>query len=882
MSYLAREHPLRPHRAALLAALACLVLSAGALAQTHPRLLFDSADLTDMQSRMSDPYYADPWNEILIECRFVWGPGQSINTSSPQRMYRQAICAHGLLLLIDPTTAADSLYDSDDRFFDYFWAVFNYSGWSDLFGDSDITTGYLLTGLALGYDIGYPNFTAAERTQIVTKLGNIADQMLTGDMVAVPTDLNDPTEGYKRTYKVLRNKFIIPVSALGMVAYCLEGEVDETRRQTWLTRLDECLTAFTNHARPDGVSPESYAYHEYMMQPFLMMLEARSRATSTNLFESIPYVKNHAYYSTYAWIPGGNHSFTVGVPFGDGDPAPPASMRLTAAHLAGRIAGHTARMDEVCNWAQWSEVNGPLVNSYERDDCLRYVVGNDAVAITSPTALGLPTWRYFPDSGLFVWRSGWDDIATYFALFCGPQLGGHMQPEMGNFIVYKGGSPYIAHHGYTDTRRTEHHNVLRIAGAGQYGDGGYQHTEPEPPEHWPNIEEVVATEDGFYVRADLTPIYSDSSLISYVREYVGFQDHYFVRDNIERSGSATAESYLHAYMTDPPVANIYIENQYAPLDIDSNRSGNPWAGSGTQYTVTPRTSGPYTGAMHVVDLSAAAWSSAVSQSIVSIHNSGDTQRGYKMVRTQSGAAVTGLMGFAFASSGRSLSKWPASDGEGFLATSASGDVVRCAWPASGGAISGTQGLELSGTMGGVGDGRGIYWGRNVTSLKLRGQKALSATEPVSIMAHTGGAATGRFAIRCDSAADIVLYHPDPVSAVSVDGVALGSGWSWNERFLTLTGFGPYSDAAQVRTTIDSSALKPGFTPQQALRIESDGQFFAAAWDYDSSQWVGSVDSLQEGYLTYSATADSWIGAFLYDYAQAGYVEGAYALWRDAD
>jgi len=75
---------------------------------------------------------------------------------------------------------------------------------------------------------------------------------------------------------------------------------------------------------------------------------------------------------------------------------------------------------------QWAEFFG-------RDDFLYLATDGEAGRMPDSTAYSLPV------SGLYSMRSGWDEDAVCLVLKCGPDGGGHSQPDNGTFDLYAGG-----------------------------------------------------------------------------------------------------------------------------------------------------------------------------------------------------------------------------------------------------------------------------------------------------------------------------------------------------------------------------------------------------------------------------------------------------------
>lgn len=789
----------------------CLVLLLGraSAAPAHPHLFYTASEVASLRARISDPFYANSYNEILIDCRSTYSPSDPIPNSS-RINNGQAIISHGALLLLEPTgRAIQDRYQSNKLFFSYFDAVLNMSGWSDFFGNTPFDSSFLLISLCIGYDMHYDKFTSTQRADIVNKLAARADYLVNNasEFFEVPADLSNPSWEYLHVFKILRNRTMIPIGALGMIAYTLEGEVNETRRQTWLAKVDELLGVWNQYVSPDGISHEGYSYHEYLMRSLFPMLHARSRRTGVNQFTLIPYIKQYALASIYSWVPGGDRSFIQPIPFGDCDTEPPAPLPTHAALAARMLKGASDESDHLANWMQYRAMGQLANNAYNRVDPLQFFWADSSITMRSPDELKLPHFRYFPNRGLFVWRSGWDDMATYFAMTCGPTIGGHQHPEMGNFVIHKGGAPFVAHHGYNKTRRTEANNLMIINSQGQWGDrfeDGEGTTQPQPSSRWASITKVIADDDYFDVLTNLKPIYRDTTIQGYTREFVQAAGVFFVLDRLSMATGVTGsfQNIVNAYATTQPVYDI---NTFKVLDIDSNMTANPWTGSGRTHQIKPRQSGPFTGSMTVQDLSPESWTATVVKSNV---NNADNQfvgRGYRLLLSRSDNATDLLMAYYFPQTGRSVSAWPnANVGSGFMIKSGSAVQALGVWSNTG-AVNNSSGLTLAGEMGGLDLTANSMWGRNVTKLQYNSRTYISSTVPVSLFCAL--TATGeRIRLQSNAAASVSIYLPTRPTAVKLNKSTLSqSSWSWSNQTLKLT-LSAQSSQALIEATWPKNAV----------------------------------------------------------------------------
>jgi hypothetical protein len=771
-------------------------------AQPHPHLFFDQADVAMIQARAQSAradngnFFADPYNEILIDCRSPYGPGKPVPIMSGSNLSSrnaQAIISHATLLLADPNgLAVADRYQSNTRFLDYYFAILDDPGWSSYFNNDPFNTTLFLIALCTGFDWHFDIFTDTQRNDIITKLAARADYLLANETVffEMPADLDDPDLGFQSTFKVLRNRDRIAMSGLGFVAYTLAGEVDEGRRQGWIAKVDELLGLFKTHNTTDGYWFEGFTYHTFLNKSLYPMLTVRSRKTGINEFMFHPQFSQAPIYSIYSWVPGGDRSFIESNPIGDADTdGPPADVRSLDALSAAQLKGHADGLDHLANWMQFRSLGGLSNNSYSRVDPMQFIWSDDSIAMASPQDLGLPTFHHYPERGAFTWRSSWDSMATYFAMLCGPVIGGHQQPEQGNFIFYHGGTPFITHHHKTLNRRTEHHNVLMVNDAGQFGDrhiDGEPLTEPQPESNWPKIMNLVADTGFFNIFCDLKPIYREPQFREYQREFLYTCGTLFIRDRIRDNDDATYDLLLHSYATDPPVSPASNPDGFEVLNIDSRMLDNPWSGSGASYDLTPRSTGPFTGSLNIRDLSQFNWSSSVMPSMVS-DPSGDFQRGFFLSRSITTRSVSSLVSLHFPMAGRVLEQWPETGtvDDGFRITVNGETRALTVWLNEAGAIN-TLGVMMNGRMGGVDLDELTFWGREITSLNYNGIQYMTADQPVTLYARTQTEDNTRVRYHAESASNLTLLHPQPVGSVKVDGVELSnSSWSWNNGELSL-------------------------------------------------------------------------------------------------
>ncbi|MBO1332970.1 heparinase II/III family protein [Streptomyces sp. VRA16 Mangrove soil] len=138
------------------------------------------------------------------------------------------------------------------------------------------------------------------------------------------------------------------------------------------------------------------------------------------------------------------------------------------------------------------------------------------------------THAYFPDLGLLTARTGWDAAATFVSFKAAPGGGhqawetsakhradlgwetlgqGHHHPDAGSFVLTSGGSFLAVDEGYSNNKRTAHHNLLLVDGQGFAGEGRYHVYEGMPYEHRARLRDVLADGGWAHGTAEIAAMY---------------------------------------------------------------------------------------------------------------------------------------------------------------------------------------------------------------------------------------------------------------------------------------------------------------------------------------------------------------------------------------
>lgn len=680
----------------------------------HPKLVFSDAELAEIRARKDDPAYAEIWQAMLSAAGSYDAPIPDPGPGKDIRSYAERLINLGLIQLCDPAQPYG------DRLWEYFFAMLRYPNWSEgadpPFNNEDLTVGHFLTALSLIYDWHYDALTPAERAEVRDHLRTVTSRWLNTSYLRHHRDIQ-----YTRYGAVTGNHYWINHEGVAAAAFVLAGEMPEAERSGWVDHLEENLATILSVLEDDGTSHEGVAYHSYGQINLFPWLDMRDRALGGNTAEQIPWFAESALWDLYSVLPGGDDNYGGVANFGDCPPRHYNPPRTINAWLAKRLGSGPA---------QWSAEQ----LDYPRFSPWSYLWYDPSVTAEPPATL--PPFRLFPNKGIFAWRSGWNDDATYVSLKSGSYFGGHEQPDAGHFILHRGGVPYVTDHGYSYRKETDEHNLILVDGTGQHGAGN-QWMEPVDPAHWAQVDSSLGDDAYFDVVADPTAMYESATLTGWKREIVGLgPDIFVVHDALAGSASMDVTWLLHSYRSDPPTSPT------ATYAYQDRRLENPWAGpSGGPWTVTPQDGAP---ALHVADVSYGSWIAAVEPSTYvpeqnpddGGYNSGleSFQVGHRLARQAQGSQLRSTVALWFGAS-LSATSWSTASVEAVRFYDGSNEVAHLVWPVSG-SVSGFHGFDVVGAVAGRRYDELAYFGRAVTQLASSGTGTLvSASAPVDLFAR---------------------------------------------------------------------------------------------------------------------------------------------------
>ena len=731
----------------------------------HPKLMFGPADLPEIVARKDDPAYAEIWSEMLRWAGNYDPPIEDPAVGIDIRSYADRLMNLALIQLVDPSQPFD------DLMWDYFFSMLRYPNWYDHdnpFNNHDLTVGHFLTALALTYDWHYDRMTPDERLEVREHLTAVTDGWVQSSWMRIYRDID-----WTRYGSVTNNHYWINHQGVAAAAFVLADEMNDDRRSVWVNHLEENLSIILSVLEPDGGSNEGVAYHAYGQINLFRWLDMRDRALGGNTAEVIPWFRESVLFDLYSIVPGGDDNYGGVANFGDCPPRHYQPPRTIQAWLAGRLN------DGIAQWGAES-LQWPYFTA------MSYLWYDPSIQATDPHTL--PTWRLFPNKGIFTWRSSWENDATYFSLKSGSYFGGHEQPDAGHFILHRAGVPYITDHGYSYLKYADEHNLILFDGVGQYGEGR-QWMESVDPVHWAEVESVLADEAYFDLVSNPSPMVLYPNLEYWHREVVGLNPGvWFVRDTVSATATVSMDWLLHSYRSDPP------SSERSTYTYTDRRTENPFTDVAVRrWDVTPQDTAQV---LHVADVSLMDWaavtepSNYVPETHPDTHEYNSTQDyfqvGFRLRRTVSADQASSVVVLWF-DDNLSVENLSTQQAEAARVYDGGGDVAHVIWPSSG-SVSGFNGFDLTGRMGGRRFDRPAYFGRGVTLLSDGAEVLIQATVSTDVFArleHAFSASDpGVVVVEAGAGTDLNLLCPTSPTQVMMDGAPVA--FSWAGSVLTLT------------------------------------------------------------------------------------------------
>lgn len=504
------------------------------LENTHPRLLFSSADLAELRERRQRTHLAiwqkiekllDNWHlsfELTPESKALAGP-ERLND-----MDRVVLAGFHALITEDHT----SLQRAQKSFDDFLQRALqpDYEPMR-----IDTQAGECLFTLSLAYDWLWPKLDESARARYREKLFEVAEQ--------VWAHLGYEREDYAQAHFV--------GCSHGLLAFCFLFWHEHPRAQEWAAYLRGAFECVLQMLPEDGFFPHGINLWIYEHTFLLRYLELFRHCAGENLWERNSYWKNASQFRQAALSPDAQ----LGVTFGD------PQFRVSGdAWMHYLIAARTQSpaAQALGNTLSNQPTAGVDFRSVPPRRRVWEYLFHEPELLSSPAR---QTQFHFSDGGQFFWRLGKENNEALLTFRAGAPLGlrryehgewsgyGHSDPCHGSFLLAQADKLLLCGSGPVYRRDALLNNTITIDGRGQIGDSAPWAPEFVPPNRLARITNSFRAETLEWIEADLTASYLDFLGVQHLvrRLYVLRSSLFILHDRIELQDERELQWNLHTY-----------------------------------------------------------------------------------------------------------------------------------------------------------------------------------------------------------------------------------------------------------------------------------------------------------------------------------------------
>ncbi|WP_165835992.1 DUF4962 domain-containing protein [Marinifilum breve] len=703
--------------------------------KSHPRVFFQKDELKEFAD-MRLTTHKNEWESLLLICEKlnkmepIERPKSKLVFSFPEKL-----AAVALVQLLDPKQKYQKTFEK------HFWTILKWKEWDKWIEGKgkgpggDLGIAQALIALTACYDWQYQNFTKKEREYINQRLIRIAHHFY-----------EDYSRFHTNSFAIMNcNHGTNVYAALSAVLYGVD-DVPKEYQKEWTDCLEhkyETLTSQMNSLMSDGFSDEGATYFMFQLKTYVQWMELRRNALEKGYgepYQSLDWFKNASSYCMYSILPGGKDNFGGLARYADANPKfwgnPYSVFPALAKNLQDSIAQWLSSKLELGEVELWRAEKKTEKDQDQKSnfDVWRYIWRDASVPAVDLNTL--PNWHFFEDAGMYVWRSSWENDASYFTIKSGQHYQGHGQPDDGQFMIHRAGVPYIIDMGYSYPKYTNEHNVLLVNGKGQVGDGDIWSEfglYPENKDIWGKTDVILSTgkQDGsdyFNLICDPSNMYPLEELEYWHREVVGFNGIFLMRDEMKAKQDVDFELLLHSYTSRQGKKDAYV--------YDKDRNVNPFKSEkGREWKIDPRKGkAPL---LVIKDLSNETWIEKVEEAwfydnyLRKKNGVGHVQLGNVIKRKQHSSEANSLLFFGFEDQleGREIKPLKKEDGLGIYKNGKLETEISWSEKAK------TNQLNFKGEMAGIHFQDGEvkeYFGREVNALSRGNEMLLQSDKPISV------------------------------------------------------------------------------------------------------------------------------------------------------
>lgn len=365
--------------------------------------------------------------------------------------------------------------------------------------DHDLDAGWLLHGLSLAYSWIGDELAAADEAELRAKL-----ELQGTRLYAYAVE----TEGGWWSSSYWQNHNWICLTGLAAAGYAL-GRAD------WTDRVKLNFERVVDLLNDDGSDSEGVVYWRYGVIWIASYLDLLRDREGIDWFGRCAFLANTFSYRLHQAAPGYGEIVDHGDCHDRRSGHSVALYRKLAAEY--RLGEAQWLADLVVDELYHREAYESGVKPGVLPEVWAELLWLDRTVAPVDPAARTPTTAHFPDLGLITARTGWDDGATLVSFKSSPGGGhrawreshrldaehswdtlsaGHHHPDAGSFVLISHGAHLLVDEGYSNAKRTAHHNALLVDDHGYADEDRYHVYKGIPETRTADLTDVVIM-DGF-------------------------------------------------------------------------------------------------------------------------------------------------------------------------------------------------------------------------------------------------------------------------------------------------------------------------------------------------------------------------------------------------
>lgn len=365
--------------------------------------------------------------------------------------------------------------------------------------DHDLDAGWLLHGLSLAYSWIGDDLDPAEADELRAKLDLQGTRLY---------DYAVETEGGWWSSSYWQNHNWICLTGLAAAGYALG-------RPDWTERVKLNFERVVDLLNDDGSDSEGVVYWRYGVIWIALYLDLLRDREGIDWFGRCAFLANTFSYRLHQAAPGYGEIVDHGDCHDRRSGHSVALYRKLAAEY--RIGEAQWLADFVVDRLYHREAYESGVKPGVLPEVWAELLWLDRSVAPIDPGDQAPTIAYFPDLGLISARTGWDDAATLVSFKSSPGGGhrawreshqldaehgwdtlsaGHHHPDAGSFVLISHGAHLLVDEGYSNAKRTAHHNALLVDDHGYADEDRYHVYRGLPEARTADLTDVVIM-DGF-------------------------------------------------------------------------------------------------------------------------------------------------------------------------------------------------------------------------------------------------------------------------------------------------------------------------------------------------------------------------------------------------